>query len=271
MQPNWKKMFLLSFLIHLGVFSLVFFVPESAPTRSLRGVIYEVNLVELPRKAGTGRPVVRKDTRSKKGVTLHTKKRRVRRIGKIKAKEKAVIIAKKVVKRKRKRARKLKAHSHKVLEQALAKLEKKVKQAKREDEESERVDKAISKIEEQMKREEAPGARPGGGTGGPPSGLTIQIYKMEVESRIKSNWAYPVGIANENKRKGLEAIVILTVQRDGTISEYRFKKRSKDPFFDESVTKAIERSNPLPPFPEGFLKTTEEIEINFNLSEFEAA
>ena len=180
-------------------------------------------------------------------------------------------IKKIVVKRKGKRARKLKAHPDKVLEQALAKLEKKVKQEKREDEESERVDKAISKIEEQVKKEEAPGARPGGGTGGPPSGLTIQIYKMEVESRIKSNWAYPVGIANENKRKGLEAIVILTVQRDGTISEYRFKKRSKDPFFDESVTKAIERSNPLPPFPEGFLKMTEEIEINFNLSEFQAA
>ena len=39
--------------------------------------------------------------------------------------------------------------------------------------------------------------------------------------------------------------------------------------FDESVMRAIERSDPLPPFPEGFLKSFEEIEINFNLRELE--
>jgi len=61
------------------------------------------------------------------------------------------------------------------------------------------------------------------------------------------------------------------VLRDGTISQFTFKKRSGDAIFDESVAKAIERSNPLPPFPEGFLKSSEEIEINFNLRELEEA
>jgi colicin import membrane protein len=49
----------------------------------------------------------------------------------------------------------------------------------------------------------------------------------------------------------------------------RFDKRSTDVLFDESVSKAIERSNPLPPFPEGYRKTNEELEINFNLKDLE--
>lgn len=271
MQPNWKKMFLLSFLIHLGVFLLVFFIPESAPTRLLQGVIYEVNLVELPRKTKMGGPVTKKKgVTSKKGIALRrTTKRRVRRIGRVKTKEKAVVIAKKVIKRKKKRVKKLYRTPDKVLKEALAKLEKKVEREKQEKQETAHVESAIKKIEKEV--ETSRNEMPGSAGVGAPSGITLQIYKMEVESRIKSNWAYPVGIADENKRKGLEAIVILTVKHDGTISEYRFKKKSRDPFFDESVTKAIERSNPLPPFPEGFLKSYEEIEINFNLSEFETA
>jgi colicin import membrane protein len=49
----------------------------------------------------------------------------------------------------------------------------------------------------------------------------------------------------------------------------RFKTRSSFPLFDQSVLRAVERSDPLPPFPEGYMKTSEEIEINFNLKELE--
>ena len=269
MQPSWKKMFLLSFLIHLGVFCLVFFVPESAPTKSLQGVIYEVNLVELP-KRGTGDKAVRKSaSKAKKGIRVRRRKVKTKRIGTIRTKKKAVVIAKKVIKRRKKRVKNLDRVSEKALDEALAKLEKKVEKQKREKKETAHIENAIKKIQKEVEELGGQAEGPSGGRG--PSGITLQIYKMEVESRIKSNWAYPVGIANENKKKGLEAIVVLTVKRDGTISQYRFKKRSNDPFFDESVTKAIERSNPLPPFPEGFLKSYEEIEINFNLSEFETA
>jgi len=270
MQPNWKKMFLLSFLIHLGVFSLIFFVPETAPTRSLKGVIYEVNLVELPKKAGAGvgRPKAKTVSRSKKGVAIRTKKHRVRRIGRIRTKERPVIIAKKTVRRKRK-SKKPRLSPDKVLEQALAKVEKKVEKREKGRQEEKRVEEAISRIEKGVKKS---GAEPGSGTGGGPvTGLRIQIYKTEVESSIKGNWAYPAGLTSPSKREELEAIVILTVLRDGTISQFTFKKRSGDAIFDESVAKAIERSNPLPPFPEGFLKSSEEIEINFNLRELEEA
>ena len=265
-------MFLLSFLIHLAVFSLVFLAPESAPTRSLKGVIYEVNLVELPKAGKVGRHVGKKPVssrKSRKGIVLRRKRKSVRRLGRIKAKEKPIVIAKKRIKVRRKRVKKIDKISEKTLEKALAKLEKKVKTQERQERETSQVEKAISKIERQVKEQAS--QRSGEGAGGVPTGIALRVYKMEVEERIKSNWAYPVGITDEEKRKGLEAIVILTVKRDGTISEYHFKKKSNDPFFDESVTKAIEKSNPLPPFPEGYVKSSEEIEINFNLSEFESA
>ena len=94
----------------------------------------------------------------------------------------------------------------------------------------------------------------------------MRIYQVEVETRIKSNWSYPVAVQDQKK---LEAVVMLKVSQDGTISKSWFKKRSADAIFDESVMRAIERSNPLPPFPEGYRKSYEEFEINFNLKDLE--
>ena len=92
------------------------------------------------------------------------------------------------------------------------------------------------------------------------------IYRMEAEEWIKSNWSYPVALDSE---KDLEAIVVLMVKRDGTILKNHFEKRSAKAIFDESVMKAIERSDPLPPFPEGYRKSHEEFIISFNLKDLQ--
>ena len=89
---------------------------------------------------------------------------------------------------------------------------------------------------------------------------------MEEEIWIKSNWSYPLA---DRGQKKLEAIVLLTVKKDGTIIKSSFKKRSSDTVFDQSVEKAIKKSEPLPPFPEGYQKSDEELEINFNLKDLE--
>ena len=90
---------------------------------------------------------------------------------------------------------------------------------------------------------------------------------MEIENRIKSNWSYPVAAGNQ---KDLEALVIVKVKNDGTILDSWFKKPSSDNVFDQSVMKAVERSNPLPAFPEGYRRSYDEIEINFNLKDLES-
>ena len=92
---------------------------------------------------------------------------------------------------------------------------------------------------------------------------------MEVEERIKDNWSYAVGLAGPQKQKDLEAVIVLKARSNGTIIKSWFKKRSSNAMFDQSVLRAVERSDPLPPFPEGYRKTTDEMEITFNLKDLE--
>ena len=100
-------------------------------------------------------------------------------------------------------------------------------------------------------------------------GFAIRIYQMEVEERIKSNWQYPVNLTSPSKQKDLVATVVVKVSQDGTILKSWFMDRSGNAIFDASVIKAVDRSNPLPPFPEGYNKRQDEVEVRFNLSELE--
>jgi colicin import membrane protein len=90
---------------------------------------------------------------------------------------------------------------------------------------------------------------------------------MRIEDAIKSNWTYPVAFNSTTNKEDLEAIIILTVRRDGKILKTWFGKKSKSPLFDDSVLKAVERSDPLPEFPPGYLKRHDEVEITFNLKD----
>ncbi|MFZ0451965.1 MAG: TonB family protein [Desulfatiglandaceae bacterium] len=259
-ENHWGKMFLASVIFHVALFSLVFLIPEAMPTRRLQGTIYEVSLVEAPARKT-----------SKAGVSVVSKKGKpVKRVSKVKpakpvkllerqtTKEKPVVIAKRVVKKRPVKSAKLRKSPSKLIDQAVSRIEKKV-----ENREADPLNQAIARIESRVKSESGQA----GPSGGPQTGIAIQIYKVEVETVIKGNWAYPAAFMDPGKWKNLAAVVIIRVSRDGSILDSRFEKRSGNAGFDESVQKAIERSNPLPPFPEGYMKTYDEIEINFNLRE----
>ena len=55
-QPRWPVMLILSALIHLCGASLILLVPNTIPSRGVDGDVYEVNLVDLPRKLGAPAP-----------------------------------------------------------------------------------------------------------------------------------------------------------------------------------------------------------------------
>jgi colicin import membrane protein len=254
---RWSSVIVLSVVFHLAVFSSILFIPDSfSARRSFDGIVYEVNLVEMPGGGGAKtmggappkpEPVSREDTQAK----------RIEEVPK--REEKPVVIAKKTVEKETVPVEYPKESPADLLNKALSKIEKKVKT-------EEHLDKALANLENRAGGRRGTGQPGGTGGGGPPGGTVMQIYQMEVESLIKSNWHYPAALES---RKDLEAIVVLAVKRDGTILKTRFEKRSTDVLFDESVSKAIERSNPLPPFPEGYRMTHDEIEINFNLKDLE--
>ena len=254
---KWSPVIILSVVFHLAIFSSILFIPDSfSARRSFDGIIYEVNLVEMPGGGGAktmGGAAPKPEAVSKPD----TQAKRIEEVPK--REEKPVVIAKKTLEKETPPVEKPKELPADLLNKALSKIEKKVKT-------EEHLDKALSSLENRAGGRKGTGQPGGTGGGGPPGGTAMQIYQMEVESLIKSNWHYPAALES---RKDLEAIVVLAVKSDGTILKTRFEKRSADVLFDESVSKAIERSNPLPPFPEGYRMTHDEIEINFNLKDLE--
>ena len=278
-EPKWRTMLIISLVLHLAVFSSIFFVPEHIPTRRIKGTVYEVNLVQLP----TRRPaVVEGSAKAKAGKAVISSKKTTptpaKRISRPKKKEKPVVIAKRTLSTKKKKARKPAVPPSKRIEKALSKIEKRVKS--QEKDASRRIDQALSKIEKKVKAEEddhvsraisalehrGVGTAAKGFAGGPPvTGIAIEIYKRDVEDWIKSHWAYPVALNKDD----LEAIIVVKAKSDGSILKWWFTKKSSNVMFNQSVLKAVEQSDPLPRFPPGYRVTHEEFEITFNLMEME--
>jgi colicin import membrane protein len=267
MEPRWTLFIFLSLLLHLGALSLLLFVPDPTSTRKMSGpTVYEVNLVNLPAaKPKTSAKAVQPERAAKK-VSSSKKAVAAKRISTPKIKEKPVIIGKRTVERKKStpkkppKPKKPKVSPSKLIDQAVAKIKKNVRTQKKD----QHLDRALSKIQNSVKKSETAGSG-----GASVEGISIRIYQMEVEERIKSNWQYPVSLTSPSKRKDLVSTVVVKVSQDGTILKSWFIDRSSNAIFDASVIKAVERSNPLPPFPEGYHKRQDEMEIRFDLSELD--
>jgi colicin import membrane protein len=260
-EMRWSRMVVLSVFFHVALFVTVLLAPESFSTRRpLGGIVYEVDLVEMP---GGGPSKVRTNPtlkeESKSAIPKDTKAKRIEE--NVPKQEKPLIIAKKTTEKEVAPTKKPEVSPSELIEKAISKIEKKVKS-------EEHLDQALSKIEQKTadKASDAGAGREGvekGGGGGAP-GKVSPLYVMEVWSLIKSNWAYP---ASMESKKDLEAVVVIMVKSDGTIMKTSFEKRSASPLFDDSVMKAVERSNPFPPFPEGYKRSYDEIGLTFNLKD----
>jgi len=267
MEPRWSRFIFLSLLLHLGALSLLLFVPDPTSTRKMSGpTVYEVNLVNLPAaKPKTSAKAVKPERAAKK-VSSPKKAVAAKRISTPQIKEKPVIIGKRTVERKKStpkkppKPKKPKVSPSKLIDQAVAKIKKNVRTQKKD----QHLNRALSKIQNSVKKSETAGSG-----GASVEGISIRIYQMEVEERIKSNWQYPVSLTSPSKRKDLVSTVVVKVNQDGTILKSWFIDRSSNAIFDASVIKAVERSNPLPPFPEGYNKRQDEMEIRFDLSELD--
>jgi colicin import membrane protein len=257
-DKKWSPMIGLSAGFHLMVLAILLFAPASFSKKPFEAIIYEIDLVEMPTtKAVQSRPARRPSPKSKATAAL-PKEVKAKRITPVKEGDKPVTIAKRTIKKRQApTVAKPKASPSRLIDKAISRIEKKVKT-----DTSTHIDQAIAKLEGQARE------RPASGTGNRKSavGISIRIYQIEVENRIKQNWSYPVAMGG---RSDFEAIVVIKVKKDGKILDKQFKKRSSNAVFDQSVLKAIERSDPLPPFPEGYVRRYDEIEINFNLRELQ--
>jgi TonB family protein len=101
-----------------------------------------------------------------------------------------------------------------------------------------------------------------GGMKGGELSQALVLYRALVNERIESNWIYPEQLGAD--RSELQAVVVVRARRDGAVTDIQFEKKSGNPYFDDSVLKAILKSKPFPPFPDIYSPKEEEIVIRFS-------
>ncbi len=279
-EERWVRMMALSFCFHLVIFSTFLFTPQTnTHFPSIEEGVYHVELVGPPSGVESGVKGKSSANIAKRKEKPHIVKTKTRRIA-VKKKKTVSVLAKRVSSKPIARERKKDFSASELVDRAISKIEKKVKEKKTDD-----LEKALSQIERKVKNdkisqyEKALDKPEGsmntlfqggkGGIFGMSSGIGkgIQLYQMKIEDAIKNNWSYPVALIDIKSKKPPEAIIIVTVRSDGKILKAWFRKKSNNPLFDDSVLKAIERSDPLPEFPPGYLKSYDEVEINFSLKD----
>jgi TonB family protein len=75
-------------------------------------------------------------------------------------------------------------------------------------------------------------------------GQSEATYIDRITGEIHEGWQWP-----DYMKKDLEAVVAIKIQRDGTISQVRFEKKSGDRFFDRAALQAIAKASPVTPPP----------------------
>jgi len=268
---KWIPVIAVSVCLHAAIFSLMLFFPENLSLRRpSTGIVYEVQLVEMPGDKGAGKapapakPVAPPGKKAKAIPPIRSPKP-AKRIAEVKREKKPVVVAKKTVQKGPQPVKKREKSPSELIDQAISRIDRKVKSRERttpaaQKDRSNPLDRAVSNIQDRVRRS-------GGiGRAGGFMGTVMQLYQANVHNWIAGNWSYPVAL---QRGDDLEATVLLQVQRDGSITSSRFVRKSSEPVFDESVLRAVERSNPLPPFPESYTRSHEEIEIRFTLEELE--
>jgi colicin import membrane protein len=259
---RWKPMMGVSLFLHGLVFLSFFWVPMCGSSDSLRigESVYNVSLVEGTQESNPGMTAP-DNASSAAAVATPAESKQAKRISKLPRTKNALNIAKRTVEKKSKADSA--QDTDNLLDSAISKIKR--KSGAESAANSDHLEKAIAEMRNKT------GSGSGTGTGGSRGGSSggnpaLRIYQMEVEVLIKSNWSYPEALAN---RKDIEAIVLLMVNKDGTVTDTEFVKPSGNGIFDQSVLKAIEKSKPLPPLPQGYNKKNEELEIIFNLKDLE--
>ena len=98
------------------------------------------------------------------------------------------------------------------------------------------------------------------------SNIVSQQYLMTVGARMQQFWVLP---DMRQWDPGLEAVVVLTILRDGTVAKVTVEQESADRYFDEFVMKTIESASPMPPFPKLMGESSIELGFRFRPGELE--
>ncbi len=79
---------------------------------------------------------------------------------------------------------------------------------------------------------------------GQSQGTLFDSYYGKITSQIRQEWVFP-----DTGEKNLEAVIAVTIARDGTVSVQRIEKSSGNALFDRSAMRALAKASPVAPPP----------------------
>jgi len=106
------------------------------------------------------------------------------------------------------------------------------------------------------------GSSPYGGLTGAAGSLEYSAYYDQIYERIRQNWSPPENY--DPSAEDIVTVVSLSILPDGKIEKSWVEKSSGDRYFDESVMRAILKSDPLPPPPNGIMTNLLELGLRFH-------
>jgi len=101
------------------------------------------------------------------------------------------------------------------------------------------------------------------GTGIEPD-FYMKQYLSAVYQKIHDHWVLP---DLQNWDNALEAVLVIAIRKDGTVTDNFFEKKSDNIYFNQFVLKAVKDASPLPPFPSQLKENTFEIGLRFKPGE----
>ncbi len=101
------------------------------------------------------------------------------------------------------------------------------------------------------------------GTGIEPD-FYMKQYLATVYQKVHDHWVLP---DLQNWDDSLEAVLVITIRRDGVVTDSFFEEKSKNIYFNQFVLKAVKDASPLPPFPDQLKENTFEIGLRFKPGE----
>jgi colicin import membrane protein len=259
----------LSILFHALFFSGVLFLPHLRSSRQFVPSAVEVDLVSLPGAAPESQPASPEVSAPAEPLeSVEPAKPEAEPVEPVPPKpeevsEKPVSVAPSALEVKRSLKKKT-FDASKVIKSAIAKIEKEAPVSR-----PHSVRQAIDKLRTGVDSEKGVFLRGGMGTGGVGKKTLelLDIYNAEIWHRIYKNWSFNKELAGG--RTDWEATIIVKITKKGEIRDVWFEKRSGNTYFDDSVFKAVKKSDPLPLLPESFRGPFYEVGLRFNLSELQ--
>ncbi|KJS28514.1 MAG: hypothetical protein VR64_24365 [Desulfatitalea sp. BRH_c12] len=266
--------FIVSFLGHIILFGYLLYTPGPKMSGSMGPSVIDVQMVDMP-----GAPASPKQAPSEgqKAPVVETPKPPEAKAEVAVTPPKTEPKAEISIAPKPKVALKYKTFkSPEVLKNTLEKVQQKVETATA----PPSLDDTIKRIREQVAKDqrgqssgntdagtgtasEGSGAGKSGGfgTGGNQEGEAVDLYRLEVAFTINKNWAFSEQLAGVSDN--LVVLIVFKVMPDGRIEDIFFTDRSGNAYLDDSAYKAIVKSSPVKPHPEGLRARYIEMGLRF--------